>query len=65
MSLMFEDDSLAPVRPRRSQRTAAVLTVALVMLSWGFLGRLAAETSRPVQSVAWVFGPAPAAQPVQ
>lgn len=65
MSLMFEDHSLDPVRPKRDRRLSALVAVALMVLSWGFLSSLAAENARPVQSLTWVFGPAPVAQPVQ
>lgn len=62
MSLMFEDDRPVEARPRGGQRLSAVIAVALVAVSWSFLSSLAAETARPVQSTAWLFGPAPAAQ---
>jgi hypothetical protein len=65
MSLMFEDDSLARPAPKRDQRLPALAAVGLIVLSWGFLSSMTAQTTRPVQSVAWVFGPAPAAQPVE
>ena len=64
MSLMFDDDDLELRAPKRGRRLTAVAAVTLLALSWSLLGSLASETARPMQSVAWVFGPAPGAEPI-
>lgn len=43
----------------RSQRLAAISAIALVVASWALLGSFAGETGHRMQSLAWVFGPAP------
>ena len=52
------DKSNQDRRPR-GQRMAALCAVALFVLSCGLLQSMA-DGARPLQSVAWVFGPAPA-----
>jgi hypothetical protein len=63
MSLMFDNDKLAPRTARRGQRLTALAAVTLLALSWSLLSSLSAEAGRPAQSMSWVFGPAPAAAP--
>jgi hypothetical protein len=65
MSLMFEDDRLAAAKPKRDQRLPALLAIALMVASCSFLSSVVAENTRPVQSLAFLFGPAPAAQSIQ
>jgi hypothetical protein len=55
---MFDGETGAAAQPGR--RVAALSVVVLTALSCMLLASLSAEARRPVQSVAWVFGPAPA-----
>jgi hypothetical protein len=55
----FPLQDVETARPGR-HRLAALCAVALIVLSCGLLESMSPGT-RPVQSVGWVFGPAPAA----
>lgn len=57
-----------PGPPLRGSRLAAFSFIAALALSVMLLGQLSASApgaDRPVQSVAWLFGPAEAATPAR
>jgi hypothetical protein len=54
-----------PAKGAAAHRLTALCAVALFVLSVGLLKGLAAEAGGPpVQSVAWLFGPAPQPHPI-